>query len=155
MDGQNSEDGAAEKEKSCTPPGFLFVQPKQRKKEYWQCIKLVAPTMEGKKWKVSEAVFVWCTLCDCKVKWKLGEVNFVKKHMETKHKLLLNMNEEEKKASIVNFFPTKEQRNKRPVSIADQKLGEVLLVKWVAESLRPFNIVEDNGFRDLAAVSCC
>ena len=48
MDGQNSEDGAAEKEKSCTPPGFLFVQPKQRKKEYWQCIKLVAPTMDEK-----------------------------------------------------------------------------------------------------------
>ena len=35
MDGQNSEDGAAEKKKSCTPPGFLFVQPKQRKKEYY------------------------------------------------------------------------------------------------------------------------
>jgi len=48
MDGQNSEGGAAQNKNSCTPPGFLFVQPKQKKKEYWQCIKLVAPTMEEK-----------------------------------------------------------------------------------------------------------
>jgi len=74
--------------------------------------------------------------------------------METKHKLLLNMNEEDKKASIANFFPTKEQQNTRPVSKASQKLGELLLVKWVAESLRPFHIVDDNGFCDLAAFLC-
>ena len=49
MDGQNSEGGAAQNKNSCTPPGFLFVQPKQKRKEYWQCIKLVAPTMEEKK----------------------------------------------------------------------------------------------------------
>ena len=46
MDGQRSEGGAAQNKNSCTPPGFLFVPPKQKKKEYWQCIKLVAPTME-------------------------------------------------------------------------------------------------------------
>ena len=40
------------------------------------------------------------------------------------------------------------------MSKADQEMGEALLVKWVAESLRPFNIVEDNGFRDLAAFLC-
>ena len=57
------------------PPGFLFDQPKQRKKEFWQCIKLVAPTMEKKKWKASEAVCAWCTICNCEVKWKIGETN--------------------------------------------------------------------------------
>ena len=107
-----------------------------------------------KKWKVSGAIFAWCTLCNCKVKRKLGEINFIKSHMETKRKLLLNMNEEDKKASIANFFPTKEHQNTRPVSKANQDLGEALLVKWVAESLRPFHIVEDNGFRDLAAFLC-
>jgi len=52
------------------------------------------------------------------------------------------------------LFPTKEQQNTRLVSKANQELGEVLLVKWVAESFRPFHIVEDNGFRDLATFLC-
>ena len=60
------------------------------------------------------------------MEWKLGEINYVKSHMETKHKRLLNMNEEDKKASIVNFFPTKEQLNTRPMSKANQELGETL-----------------------------
>jgi len=37
-----------------TPPGFLFVQPKHKRKEYWQCIKLVAPTMEEKNGRYQE-----------------------------------------------------------------------------------------------------
>jgi len=142
MDGQNSEGRAAQK-KSCTPPGFLFVQPKQRKKEYWQCIKFIAPILEAKKWKLSEAIFACCTLCNCKVKWKSGEV-----------KRLLSMNEKDTKTSVANVFPTKEEINTRPVSKANQELGEALLVKWVAESLRPFHIVENIGFRDLAAFLC-
>lgn len=107
MDGQNNEGGAAEEKNDETeekednptnsnrnkgspgPPGFLFAQPKQRKKEYWQCIKLVAPTMESKTWKASEAIFAWCTICNCKVKWKTGETNPVKVHMESNHKRLL------------------------------------------------------------------
>ena len=48
MDGKNSEGGAAQNKNCRTPPGFLFVQPKQKKKEYWQCIKFVASTMEAK-----------------------------------------------------------------------------------------------------------
>ena len=69
MDNQNNEGGAAEdkndeteekednstRNKGCPGlPGFLFDQPKQRKKEYWQCIKLVAPTLEAKTWKASK-----------------------------------------------------------------------------------------------------
>ena len=40
------------------------------------------------------------------------------------------------------------------MSKANQARGEALLVKWVAESLRPFQIVEDNGFRDLVKFLC-
>jgi len=65
------------------------------------------------------------------VEWKLGEINYVKSHMETKHKRLLNMNEEDKKASIVNFFPTKEQLNTRPMSKANQELGGACILSWM------------------------
>ena len=84
MDGQNNEGGAAEEKNdeaeekqddptnsnhnkgSPGPPGFLFDQPKQRKKIYWQCIKLVAL---ARKWLscpatsvASERVFSSCGL---------------------------------------------------------------------------------------------
>ena len=34
----------------------------------------------------------------------------------------------------------------QPATKADQKLGEALLVNWVGTSLRPFRIIEDEGF---------
>jgi len=33
-----------------------------------------------------------------------------------------------------------------PATKSDQTKGEALLVKWTVESIRPFLIVEDNGF---------
>jgi hypothetical protein len=35
-----------------------------------------------------------------------------------------------------------------------QTKGEVLLAKWIANSLRPFLIVEDNGFHDFVDFLC-
>ena len=42
----------------------------------------------------------------------------------------------------------------QPVSPADQKVGEAWLVKWIAESLRPFSIVEDEGFKEFTEFLC-
>jgi len=64
--------------KNCTPPGFLFVQPKQEIGRILAMHNARSFDNGRQKWKVSEAVFAWCTLCNCKVKWKLGEINFVK-----------------------------------------------------------------------------
>ena len=135
MDSEDDERGATNFK--CTegfprPPGYLFDQPRQRKKEYWQCIKLVAPTMEAKPWRASEAVFAWCTMCNCKVGWKLGEINPVKKHMESKHKWLLwgeATNEKDARGSstITGLLSPKGQRN--VTSTTNQALDEALNVK--------------------------
>ena len=42
----------------------------------------------------------------------------------------------------------------RSASNADQLKGEAILVKGVAESLRPFTIVEDSGFREFVQFVC-
>ena len=56
--------------------------------------------------------------------------------------------------SIQHFYSKKIKANLRPASNADQLKGEAILVKWVAESLRPFTIVEDSGFREFVQFLC-
>lgn len=133
MDGGNNLGRVEEEEKEVTEgsPGFLFDQPKQRKQEFWQCMKLVGPTMENKKWKASEAVCAWCTICNCEVKWKSVETNPVKQHMERIHKSLLRDHrksnagaatngKEMKSSSIPDFFSTNVRGHSRPASKANQ-----------------------------------
>jgi len=141
MDRQNDEGGATNSKRTKGfpgPPGYLFDQPRQRKKEYWQCIKLVAPTMEAKPWKASEAIFAWCTICNCKVSWKLGEINPVKNHMESKHKWLLwgeTTNEKDLRGSstMTGLFSPKQQRN--VITTANEALDEALNVKEPTTSM--------------------
>ena len=56
--------------------------------------------------------------------------------------------------SIQHFYSKKNKATLRPASSADQLKGEVILVKWVAESLRLFTIVEDSGFREFVQFLC-
>ena len=56
--------------------------------------------------------------------------------------------------SIQHFYSKKIKANLRPASSADQLKGEAILVKWVAESLRLFTIVEDSGFREFVQFLC-
>jgi Hermes transposase DNA-binding domain len=55
---------------------------------------------------------------------------------------------------IDHFYSKKVKRDLLPPSKADQTKGEVLLVKWVAESLRPFTVVEGEGFCDFVQFLC-
>ena len=48
--------------------------------------------------------------------------------------------------TIKDAFATVHRKTMQPSTKADQKHGEALLVNWVGKSLRPFVIIEDEGF---------
>ena len=56
--------------------------------------------------------------------------------------------------SLNNYFGKKLWNDLAPAMNSDQTKGEVLLVKWIAESLRPFLIVEDIGFLNFVDFLC-
>ena len=56
--------------------------------------------------------------------------------------------------TLNNYFSKKLWNDLAPAMKSDQTKGEVLLVKWIAESLRTFLIVEDNGFLNFVDFLC-
>ena len=48
--------------------------------------------------------------------------------------------------TIKEAFATVHRKTMQSSTKADQKYGEALLVNWVGKSLRPFVIIEDEGF---------
>ena len=138
------------------PP--LFKPTKVRVQAYWKFVSLVAPYVdESKQWKTSDAVCAFCTMCKCKISYSTGNPKNLKRHMEKFHPTDLEENLKRKQPqgkSIQHFYSKKIKASLRPASNADQLKGEAILVKWVAESLRPFTIVEDSGFRELVQFLC-
>ncbi|MHA7927796.1 MAG: hypothetical protein ACX936_21570, partial [Marinobacter sp.] len=55
--------------------------------------------------------------------------------------------------SIAQFCTTS-SRTLKVASPMDQKTGELLLVQWIGQSLRPFTIVEDQGFVAFSKFLC-
>ena len=55
---------------------------------------------------------------------------------------------------VNHYFSKKVCKDLLPALKSDQIKGEVLLIKWIAESLRPFLIVEDKGFLDFVDFLC-
>ena len=54
--------------------------------------------------------------------------------------------------TIKDCFSSIQNKELKPSSKADKKMGKVLLVNWMATSLQPFTIIEDEGF--LKFVNC-
>ena len=42
----------------------------------------------------------------------------------------------------------------KPVGKTDEKILDLIVVKWIAESLRPFSVVEDEGLICLVSRLC-
>ena len=61
---------------------------------------------------------------------------------------------DDEQQTLNNYFGKKLQNDLAPAMKSDQAKVEVLLVKWIAESLRPFLIVEDNGFLNFVDFLC-
>lgn len=140
------------------PNGILFPQPKKRKPEFWQRIELVAPSTDARR--VSEAIGAWCSVCNTSVPWKKGESHSIQNHMNRHHSSLLKtfaVNKRskviEKRSTMKDFFPKKGKKQKY-ASKADQNLFEILVTKWIAKSLRPFSIVQDEGFKNVCEYLC-
>lgn len=131
------------------PP--LFKPKKVRVKEYWEVISLVAPCVDASN--------EWST--KMKLTWSLQNPKSVQRHMKKYHSDILAKSRKRKEAATTqavktldHFYNKKLKRDLLPASKADQAKGEALLVKWIAESLRPFTVVEDKGFRDFVHFLC-
>ena len=82
----------------------------------------------------------------------------ISRHMEKYHKDILVEGIKRKNDAVSNslksLFSKKIKTDLQSVSPADQKVGEARLVRWIAESLRPFSIVEDDGFKEFSEFLC-
>ena len=131
----------------------LFKMKRIRTK-FWKHIMLIAPSNEEIIWESKDAVGAWCLKCKVKIQYKGKDVNGVKRHVEKHHPILLEQDGSGKKrrktSTIQDCFASVQKRDLKPSLKADQRMGEALLVKWTSKSLRPFNIVEDEGFLQFA-----
>ena len=134
----------------------LFL-PKYIKKN-WCCIKLIAPSRESKMWTSTDAIGAYCLKCKQKLIYSVQNPKAIARHMDKYHKDILQegikRKNDAKSNSVKSFFSKKIKADLQPVSPADQKVGEARLVKWIAESLRPFSIVEDEGFKEFTEFLC-
>ena len=107
-----------------------------------------------KTWESKDTVGAWCLKCKVRIPYKVKDVNGVKRHVEKYHPNLLEKEISGKKrpktSTIQDYFASVPTRDLKPSLKADQKMGEALLVKWTSKSLRPFTIVEDEGFLKFA-----
>jgi hypothetical protein len=141
------------------PP--LFKPTKVRVKEYWEIISLVAPYVdESKEWKTSDALKAYCTKCNIPIPWTFQSPKQVQRHMAKYHgnylatKRKTTAAEADKQKTLNYYFSKKLRKDLAPAMKSDQTKSEVLLVKWIAISLRPFLIVEDNGFLNFVDFLC-
>ena len=74
----------------------LFEMPKQRKRENWLCIKLIAPetVSNNKKYTAKDAVGAFCTECDRRIPFSVSNPSNVGRHMELKHADLISKHRE-------------------------------------------------------------
>jgi hypothetical protein len=119
------------------PP--LFKPTKVRVKEYWEIISLVAPYVdESKEWETSDAVKALCTIPSPFQNPMQVQRHMAKYHgnyLATKRKTTPAEADEQKKLNY--YFSKKLRKDLAPAMKSDQTKGEVLLAKWIANSLRP------------------
>jgi hypothetical protein len=135
--------------------GRLFKPPKIRKHGYWEIISLVAPRIEpGKRWNTSDATQAYCTKCKKKLDWSQLNPKAVKRHIASCHPEVFSEDAAAETKKIDNYMFKKMRTDLPEASQVDQLKGEVLIVKWLAESLRPFTLVDDPGFRNVCDFLC-
>jgi hypothetical protein len=57
----------------------------QQRQDLWQCIKLVAPTLEKKKWKSKDAISAYCLQCQKVINYTICTSKQVSRHMQMYH----------------------------------------------------------------------
>ena len=151
----------------------LFERPKSsiRKPEYWSTgvLFMVADKNKtlkpGQTWSLQDATHVYCK--KCKKKWPYNHTarksDAVRNHMNRFHQdVLMKYAEDEKQRTIRDGIKRHFQSSclpeaKRPkIGKADRLAIEEELALWLCNSLRPFSLVEDEGFlKVLEKVQSC
>lgn len=138
----------------------LYLPNRITKPENWQFIKLVAPNGEKKRWKTNECKGAYCERCKVRIVYNPSKGNtkqiqnhmnrfHAKKVMEFKNKALNDKNTKRPLIGMEKFVTKKQKINDMlPASEPNQAIADALLTLWVAKSLRPFTIVEDEGLVD-------
>lgn len=133
--------------------GRLFSPERKRRPEFWQFIKLVAPTNERKKWKSKEAESAYCLKCKQIFRYTAGCSKQVERHMKRYHPEDLDTAIESKKRKLHQESINKALKNTkagvkkmRPDNEGVAQKGHHILLKWIIESYRPLSIIEDPGF---------
>jgi hypothetical protein len=133
--------------------------PAQKKREYWQFIDLIAKpecrTVSRSKLKSSDASGAYCKECRCRVPYSVGNTIEVRKHMENHHScavdsfVKLNTKPSKKKQTLVPLHKESETEvHQVKISVTEEQQLHCnrLVAGWVAQSMRPFRVVEDAGF---------
>lgn len=150
--------GEVEKEKGNEL--HLFEAHGVRNKALWQCIRYIAPNATKKKWKSTDAIGVYCTVCKAKVMYdSIKNPLGIKRHMDKYHKKLLDEYAKKsegdgghKKRKVIGvdaYFPKKPKTHHRIANDVNQKEFCRLTARWTSMSLRPFAIVEDEKLQDM------
>ena len=81
-------------EEDSTEQMNLFKMKRTRTK-WWNVIRLIVPTSSrDKNWESKDAIGAWCVECKIKLQYKVGDVNAVKRHIESSHPSLYGKDEE-------------------------------------------------------------
>lgn len=139
-------------------PPVMFTMKRQRKLERWQFIKLI-PMDEhadtpANLLKSSMAKEAYCTVCKVSIQYSKGQNTSVRQHMERWHSDAMdsfkkNKGSHESRAIEVGNAAacSSSETQTRTVTEQQQLRANKLLVIWVATSMRPLSIVDDQAFR--------
>lgn len=152
--------GEEEKEEKGGHGPHLFASSGVRNKALWQCMRYIAPNATKKKWKAADAIGVYCTVCQTKVKYDSGKNPLgIQRHMAKYHQNLLDNYDDSdaaggtkkrKAVGVDEFFPKKPKTHEsRMANAVNQKQFYRLAARWTSTSLRPFSIVEDGMLQEI------
>jgi hypothetical protein len=178
---KEEEEGSFSHHDACDASGNPLFEMKGSSKLHWRFVRLVAKKKDDedntnrKTIQSKDAIKAYCLLCRKDITYTKGNGNSVYRHVENNHKrkldeLMIKTNESDEATQsktkkfkttglLPEFFSTMikddDQNMLKKASKDDDQLhGEALLVKWISENLRPFEIVEDPGFVDLCDFLC-
>jgi hypothetical protein len=96
MDGENGLECIRTNDEEESTERMNLLKMKRTRTKWWNVIRLIAPTSSrDKNWESKDAIGAWCVECKVKLQYKIGDVNAVKRHIESNHPILYGKNEEE------------------------------------------------------------
>lgn len=144
-----------------------FIPTGSNNNDRWEYMCLVAKDNvrvdRGSKLRYADAKCGFCRLCNCLVPFSENSHNNIARHPERRHKEEIKSLKDKKRkeaesksngTDIDHYSSEEVRRTLEKCSKEEQVLGETIVVRWFAESLRPFSMAEDPGFRRYTDYCC-